>query len=420
MRRSERERQERSAAGRLGPRWSSGGAWLGLAAVALLACKKPPRPDLDDDAPPPWASSQAEQPARPGMAWIPPGTLLAGTPPERWPRVADVELPGTPIPLGGFYIDLYPHPNEAGTIPTSNLDLAMATSLCERQGKRLCSELELERACKGERGRVYPYGDDYQREVCATAARRGIPPNGFNAGCKSEYGVADLQGSVAVWTSSPWGRGTEGLVTVRGGGAGPHGEVYSRCAHARGLRPDQRAVELGVRCCFGPTNDATVELSVTRGEPLRYRPGDEARQRGIGALVHRMRALEEGAVSLADEGGGSAEARAFEVERVWVWHPLGNEELWVAGGCSALPSGKRCGALVAREVDGAWLPLAWVSSERWQPTLSESQDARQIHLQGGDVHGAFRKRVAYDWGRIGIGEPERKKKRGKGKAPSWD
>ncbi len=53
--------------------------------------------------------------------------------------------------------------------------------------------------------------------------------------------------------------------------------------------------------------------------------------------------------------------------------------------------------------------LAWVPSEWWQPTLSESDLAREVYLHGGDVNGAFRKKISYAWGRIAVGEKERKK-----------
>ena len=51
---------------------------------------------------------------RAGMAWIPAGALKAGTPPDKAPRIADEELPGSEVSMSAFYIDLLPYPNEPG------------------------------------------------------------------------------------------------------------------------------------------------------------------------------------------------------------------------------------------------------------------------------------------------------------------
>ena len=53
--------------------------------------------------------------------------------------------------------------------------------------------------------------------------------------------------------------------------------------------------------------------------------------------------------------------------------------------------------------------LVFVSSERWQPTLGEDGEPRLLHIQGGDKKGAFRKIVAWDWGKVTIFGKQRKK-----------
>src|SRR4030095_12178429 len=63
---------------------------------------------------------QAPPAPRQGMIWIPSGPLVAGTPPEILPRVADAEMPGEQVVLKGFYIDAFPYPNEEGAIPLTN------------------------------------------------------------------------------------------------------------------------------------------------------------------------------------------------------------------------------------------------------------------------------------------------------------
>src|SRR5262245_42921851 len=105
-------------------------------------------PDASDDAAP-WPAETAEAEPRPGMIWIPPGVLIAGTPLDALPRVADEEMAGEQVVMHGFYIDVFPYPDEAGAIPTTSISQADASHLCAAQNKRLCTELELERACKG-------------------------------------------------------------------------------------------------------------------------------------------------------------------------------------------------------------------------------------------------------------------------------
>src|SRR6266542_838792 len=110
------------------------------------------------------ASPDAGEPAIPrkGMIWIAPGTLVAGTPKERTPRLADEELPGQAIELAGFYIDEFAYPNEVGAIPKTGMTRDEASGLCAAQGKRLCTELEWERACKGPANTTYEYGESYR------------------------------------------------------------------------------------------------------------------------------------------------------------------------------------------------------------------------------------------------------------------
>ncbi len=60
-----------------------------------------------------------------------------------------------------------------------------------------------------------------------------------------------------------------------------------------------------------------------------------------------------------------------------------------------------------------------MASEWWQPSLAEAETPRELFLMGGDRNGAFRRRVSYAWGRIAVGEKERKKKRKGYKEPAY-
>jgi hypothetical protein len=341
------------------------------------------------------------------MAWVPGGVLIAGTPPDKIPRVADEEMAGEQVVMHGFYVDLFPYPNEVGAIPSTSMTQEEARAACEQQGKRLCSELELERACKGPDNTTYEYGDTYKASSCATGVARSLVPNGVNAACVSPFGVHDLHGGVWSWTSSAWRRDATktNLATVRGGN-GDQGELVGRCANGRGVRADARRPDIGVRCCAGEANTFEVVLEVSRGDALKWQAPDDK-------LVAPFAKLLPDDVQQIGRGDPDV---AFRFERMWRWRPLGNEELLVAGGC-AHPDGEHrgrrsekrvCGVVVARMKLESAQPLAWVPSDWWQPTLSESDLARELYLHGGDVNGAFRRKITYAWGRVTLGEKERK------------
>lgn len=350
---------------------------------------------------PSWDVETQAEPARPGMVWVPAGTLLAGTKPGQLPRIADQELPGTPIELEGFFIDEYNYPAEPGAIPRTGMTQTEARAICEEQGKRLCTELEWERACKGPDNTTYPYGDTYDASICVTGSTDALAPNGVNTRCGSGFGVADMHGSAFNWTSSPWARGDgekDDRVAVRGGN-GEDGELIGRCANARPMSPDARDPLVGLRCCAGAVNPARVALSVERGSELAYRPFDPRIAEQLAALVPE---------DLTKAVANRPAADQFRVERLWMWRPIGNEELVVGGGCAHPPVHDACGVVVAR-LSGEPELLAFVSSDWWIPTVGEHEDPRTLFLYGGDRGGAFRKPMIYAWGRIREGDKYRKK-----------
>lgn len=347
----------------------------------------------------------SEPPPRKGMLWIPSGALVAGTPPDSLPRIADEEMPGEQVILKGFYIDEFPYPDEEGAIPLTGVDQAHAKTLCEDRGERLCSELEWERACKGPDNETYEYGDHYRADRCKTGSPPAMRPAGLNVGCRSDFGVRDLHGGVWEWTDSPWGRGTDGnLATLRGGNA-PLGELVGRCANAMGRPPSARSGAIGFRCCAGPRNDAEVVLKVERGRPLVYhdKPDRDLARRLARHLPDKARAE-------------LAHPDKLDLERMWTWRPIGNEQLVVMGGCVGVGKNPRCGVLVVRVTLDRPHILAWASSGHWMPSVHKDVQPRDLWLFGGDELGSFRRLVAYAWGRIDVGSKERRIPKRKGKA----
>jgi formylglycine-generating enzyme required for sulfatase activity len=383
--------------------------WLALfAASELAACSRWERsaPPAPADAAGggasafvwPLESVEAKKTApapRRGMVFIPEGAFIAGTAKERIPRVADEELPGEPVTLHGFYIDEYAYPNEGAAIPKTGVSRDEAAALCAAEGKRLCSELEWERACKGPSSTTYEYGDTYRAAECGMGATARLVPSGLVVGCRSGFGVHDMHGGPWEWTESTWNRGTSGLVATRGGN-GEAGEIVGRCANGMGRPPTTRRPDVGLRCCAGEVNAREVSLPVTRGKQLDARPPDR----------ELIAALERSVMSrLPKELPTDLE---FHIDRTWLWHPVGNEELALAAGCSRLPQHLACGVGVFRL--GGEVPafLSFASSGWWMAVVRHDTNGRDAWVYGGDDRSNFRRKVSYLWGRIAVGEPERK------------
>ena len=380
------------------------GSWLARVGwLLVVACAKPdaaPAPSVQPSASAPKSSIAPPTPPpqpRQGMQWIAPGALVAGTPSDAYPRLADEEIPGEQVIVPGFYIDTYAYPNEEGAIPLTNVSREEATKLCSERGKRLCSELEWERACKGPENRLYEYGDRYRPEPCNTGSQPLLRPSGLRVACRSDYGVRDMHGGAWEWTRSPFGRGsTRELAAVRGGNA-PAGELVGRCANAIGRSPESRSPSIGFRCCVGPDVVPEVELVIRHARKL------EARERLDPALTPRLMAVlpEEAKSDLARHG-------TAEADKMWSWWPLGNDELVLLSVCAGTGRRALCGVLVARVLLGKPAALGWAEGGTWQPMLRAENDPRDIWLLGGDDPGAFRRRISYVWGRVGVGPRERR------------
>ncbi len=332
---------------------------------------------------------------RTGMAWVPAGLLRAGSAVDEVPNVAEADLPGVDVPMSGFYIDLLPWPNEAGAIPTTNVTRDEAQRLCGDKQKRLCSELEWERACKGPDNLRYEYGASYDAHICGTGvagpngARR---PSGQTPGCRSAFGVREMHGGAWEWTDSSWRRGTTRLLGVLRGGNDAAGELTSRCANARAFAPAERSPSTGFRCCAGPRNEAEVQLDVKIG-PAFERTSHPA-----------------GPSPALDALGGAAcgpplSPAPCSLSRAWTWRPAPNVELSVAGGCLGRDPSARCALGVSRMIGDRAETLAQIDSGREIPevVLVEGMD-RRIRVRGADMRGQFFREVVFSYGRVEVKE----------------
>lgn len=154
---------------------------------------------------------------------------------------------------GAYCIDRFEYPGP-GRRPRTSMSFYQAQKACEKKGKRLCSEEEWERACKGSRNIRYPYGNDFNDRICNTRTKddqnRSVTASGRFRRCRSPYGIYDMSGNVAEWTASRYRRGAPTRV-VRGGSA-RHADWGVRCASRSAQSPSRRKGTIGFRCCTDP------------------------------------------------------------------------------------------------------------------------------------------------------------------------
>jgi hypothetical protein len=159
----------------------------------------------------------------------------------------------------------------AGAVPQGYINANQAEAACRRAGKRLCTDAEWLRACRGAAGTIFPYGNIRQDGVCNDARAehpayeyfgirdaivfgwidhpclnqlaQGLDRTGANAGCRSPDGILDMMGNLHEWTSDPAGtfRGGFYVDTYRNG----DGCLYTTTAHDR----SHWDYSTGFRCC---------------------------------------------------------------------------------------------------------------------------------------------------------------------------
>ena len=166
--------------------------------------------------------------------------------------------------------------SRAGVHPQAHITLEQARAACERAGKRLCTDAEWMKACRGEHDFDFPYGRSYEKGRCNDRAsspfykllgreppasilsspialnnprlnqQGGLARTGSFAGCRTPEGVHDMVGNLHEWTSDPRG-------TFRGGyyrDAREHGQGCNYVT--KGHDAHYRDYSTGFRCCAEP------------------------------------------------------------------------------------------------------------------------------------------------------------------------
>ncbi len=215
------------------------------------ALRSPPSPVALVVTPPTTApESGGADRCPPGMLAIEAGTFQVGSSGSD-PMRGFGELDAHTRKLDGYCVDIYEFPNQRGKLPTTNISWSRAKKACERVNKRMCSEAEWERACKGPSGTRFPYGNNFDKSYCnvsdGASESRTVGPTGVYGRCRSGFGVVDLAGNVAEWTASSWGKGVPDKVVK--GGAADQAHYMSRCAARANESSGGRQSNIGFRCC---------------------------------------------------------------------------------------------------------------------------------------------------------------------------
>jgi hypothetical protein len=213
---------------------------------------------------------------------LPNPSCLGGTQ-DRW-------LPDGMVRIEAFCIDRFEASLEASrrsgirrratcrsrrrAIPQAYITGVQAAASCAAAGKRLCSDVEWLRACRGPTETIYPYGNARLPGACNDARAQhpaveyfgtsdpivfsmldhpcldqlpdSLDRAGANAACVTAEGVFDMMGNLHEWTADPAG-------TFRGGyfvdtKINGEGCLYRTTAHDTG----HWDYSTGFRCCAAP------------------------------------------------------------------------------------------------------------------------------------------------------------------------
>ena len=262
---------------------------------------------------------------------IPAGTVLAGTRPGLLGRspVSEADLISVEVPA--FSIDRLPFPNDPAQPPNRGLSRAEASRQCASVGKRLCHELEWERACEGDAGER-PLAAGVDLDACRAEPRR----------CAAPFDVLSLGFNGAEWTASddPRREAEQPLAVYRGARADAE-PARQRCGARGASALSTTSPHIGFRCCGGPAPELSYPSEPARARFRDVEADAEALRRVLASVPELARYApsfrpldaERAQVPLRRAGVDTDALHGWElVTGVLRWTPAPGEHVWVISG----------------------------------------------------------------------------------------
>ena len=265
-----------------------------IVAAYLAACEKAPGPL------PPQMVSEVDGKA---MRLVPAGEFIMGTdrtdPDNTHLKIGTVkplfkdQRPEHKVHLDAFYIDekevtnreykkfidatQFPElpghweegvfPEGTGDLPVTNVTWREALTYALWAGKRLPTEAQWEKAARGTDGRLFPWGEEYQKgwANAGVDGAKALAPGGSFPKDVSPYQVFDMAGNVMEWTAS-WYQAYPGndyqfkkfgkeFKVLRGNGFQKGGHYFQayRFFYRTEAKPEEYFENVGFRCVLPVT-----------------------------------------------------------------------------------------------------------------------------------------------------------------------